>query len=206
LYIPSHFAQNDPAEIHAFVRRHSFATFASAGADGNLIASHLPLLLDERQGSQGALVGHLARANSHWLQLEGRPVVAIFTGPHAYISPTWYAEPNTVPTWNYAAVHGYGTCRLVHDARELMGILQDYVTVYEGSLPEPWQFDAESEFAQRLAGQVVGFRVEIARWEAKWKLGQNHSPERRHRTIAALEQQADAGAREIAALMRANAD
>ena len=206
MYIPPQFGQHDPAAIRSFVRRHSFATFTSTSADGNLVASHLPLLLDEHAGSQGTLVGHMARANPQWHALEGRPALAVFTGPHAYISPTWYAEPNTVPTWNYTAVHVCGTCRLVHDVDELGRILQDFVAFHEGSMPEPWQFDSKTDFARRLAAQVVGFRVDISHWEAQWKLGQNHSAARRRLTIAALNAQSDSGAREIADLMRATLD
>src|SRR5688500_1428466 len=117
MYVPPPFAQHDPVAIRSFVRRHRFATLTSASATG-----------DEAAGPHGTLVGHLARINSQWHSLEGRPVLAVFTGPHAYISPTWYAEPNTVPTWNYTAVHAYGICRLVHDVDELGRILQDFVT------------------------------------------------------------------------------
>ena len=203
MHVPSLFAQHDPVAIRSFIRRHSFATFTSVSANGDLAASHLPLLLDEEAGSQGTLIGHMAQANPQWQLLDGRPILAVFTGPHAYISPTWYAEPNTVPTWNYTAVHVYGTCRLIHDADELGGILQDTVTYYEGSMPEPWQFKPETDFARRLAAQVVGIRVEISHWEAQWKLGQNHAASRRRLTIAALDAQSDAGAREIADFMRA---
>ena len=91
----------------------------------------------------------------------------------------------------------------MQDTAELVRILQDYTTFYEDSMPQPWRFDAETDFAQRLAAQVVGFRIAISRWEAKWKLGQNHPVDRRRRTIAALDAQPDPTAREIAALMRA---
>src|SRR6185503_5691895 len=129
-------------------------------------------------------------------------VLAIFTGPHAYVSATWYAEPNTVPTWNYTAVHVYGICRLVHEKAEIIRMLQDCVNFYEGSMQKPWRFNSETDFAERLAAQVVGFRIEISRWEAKWKLGQNHPSSRRRRAIAALDRQPNNGAHEIAALMR----
>jgi transcriptional regulator len=130
-------------------------------------------------------------------------VLAVFTGPHAYISPTWYAEANTVPTWNYTAVHVHGICRLVHDGEQLLHMLQKHVTFYESSMPEPWHFDSQTDFARKLAAQVVGLRIEILRFEAKWKLGQNHSADRRRRTIEALDAQSNTGAREIADLMRA---
>jgi transcriptional regulator len=95
---------------------------------------------------------------------------------------------------------------LVQDVEEITCILQDYVTYYEAPMPEPWRFDSKADFARQLAAQVVGFRVEISKWEAKWKLGQNQSSSRRRRTIAALEAQSGEGTREVAALMRATLD
>lgn len=209
MYVPPCFAQHDSATLQAFVRANSFAALVSAGDDGAPVASHLPLLLDENQGAQGALVGHLARANPQWRQLEGQQVLAVFSGPHAYISPTWYAEELTadgtqhvVPTWNYTAVHVYGACRLEHDLDATLAILRRYVEFYERGQPAPWKFAADTDFARRLAEQVVGFQIEITRWEGKWKLGQNHPAQRRARTAAALAALDDADSQAIAELMR----
>ena len=108
MYIPKSFQVTDPEVLAAFIRAHSFATLVSA-VDGTPFATHLPLLLD-----QGTLLGHVARANPHWQAFDGqREALAIFHGPHAYISPTWYATGPAVPTWNYAAVHVYGAPRLI---------------------------------------------------------------------------------------------
>src|SRR5689334_21322792 len=99
--------------MHEFIRRHSFATLVTISSSGP-VASHLPLLLDAEAGPHGSLLGHMARANPQWRTAEGE-ALAIFLGPHAYVSPAWYGEPGTVPTWNYVAVHAYGTFRLVEE-------------------------------------------------------------------------------------------
>ena len=122
MYIPASFAEPDVTRLHDFMRRYSFAVLTSLQADG-LVASHLPLLLDPGAGPQGHLFGHMARANSHWRDVRGE-VLAVFSGPHAYVSPSWYEEPGTVPTWNYVAVHARGTFHLVEERDDLLHILQ----------------------------------------------------------------------------------
>ena len=128
----------------------------------------------------------MARANPQWRCLDGQQVLAVFSGPHAYISPTWYQAENVVPTWNYVAVHAYGEFRLVDEAKDLTDILTATVRHYERSKPQPWTIDTGTEFFQKFMRAVVGFRVEITRLEGKWKLNQNHPPERRERVIRAL--------------------
>src|SRR5262249_58448970 len=118
IYTPASFAETDVGKLHAFVRRQSFATLVSASS-GGLVASHLPLLLDTQAGRLGHLLGHMARANPQWRQIDG-DVLAVFHGPHTYISPSWYAEPGLVPTWNYVAVHAYGTLQLVEKPEDLL--------------------------------------------------------------------------------------
>jgi transcriptional regulator len=161
----------------------------------------LPFLLDRSAGSNGSLVGHLARANPQWEQLEGKTVLAVFSGAHAYISPTWYEAENVVPTWNYAAVHVYGKLRLIQDEPTLMNIVRAFVQHYEGNMPKPWSFDDSSSFAKKLIAQIVGFRIEIERIEGKWKLNQNHPVQRRKKVISALRQQGGANAEAVAEMM-----
>src|SRR5438067_12583233 len=119
MYVPAAFAVTDTAKLHPFMRQNSFAVLTSH-AGGGLIASHLPLLLDADAGPHGHLLGHMARANPQWRDVRGE-VMAIFSGPHAYVSPSWYEEEGTVPTWNYVAVHAYGTFRVVEDMDILLG-------------------------------------------------------------------------------------
>ena len=156
---------------------------------------------DADVGPQGHLIGHMARANPQWRDLRGE-VMAIFSGPHAYVSPSWYEEEGTVPTWNYIAVHAYGTVRLVEEPEDLSRILSATVAAYEGSMLRPWTLDTGTVYFQRMMRAVVGFRITIDRLEGKWKLSQNHPPERRQKVIRALEQSDGQDANEVARLMR----
>jgi transcriptional regulator len=201
MYIPDAFHETDPDQLCAFVARNSFGMLVSQ-VDGEPFVTHLPFLLQRQDGRLVALVGHVARANPQWQGLEGQPALAVFPGPHAYISPAWYEAENVVPTWNYVAVHVYGTVRLIESPEALTDLVQQFVTVYEANRPQPWQFNADSEFAQRLVRLIVGFRIEVSRIEGKWKLNQNHAPERRERVAQALFQSDDPNAKEIARLMQ----
>src|SRR5688572_13248426 len=118
MYVPSHFNVTDLATLHDAIERYSFATLVSQSS-GKLEASHLQLLLDRDAGLQGTLVGHMARANLQWQLAAGQEVLAIFSGPHAYISPQWYSAEAVVPTWNYVAVHAYGRLELIEDAAQV---------------------------------------------------------------------------------------
>jgi transcriptional regulator len=199
VYIPSAFAQTDTPRLHEFMRRNSFAVLTTNDGPG-LVASHLPLLLEADVGPHGRLFGHMARANPQWRKVEGE-ALAVFSGPHAYVSPTWYEEAGTVPTWNYVAVHAYGTLRVVEERDALMDILRRSVAAYEGPRPEPWPFDESAPHVGKMLGAIVGFRIEITRLEGKWKLGQNHPEERRRKVARALAARPDEDSRAIAALM-----
>jgi transcriptional regulator len=202
MYIPPAFQGPEPAALLDFIEAHGFGLVIS-GLDAEICATHLPLLVRRDVGRHGQLVGHMARANPHWRQMAGQTVLAVFTGPHAYISPSWYEAENVVPTWNYVAVHAQGTCQLVEDEQSVARILTDYVNTFERSLPEPWTIDPGSDFFPRLAQQIVAFEIDIERLEGKWKLSQNHSAERREKVARQLAHSDDAAAREIAKLMRA---
>jgi len=209
MYIPAHFAAPDQESLYAAVERYSFATLVSLRPSGGITASHLPLLLerprtDGIQSLPAALVGHMARANPQWRDAAGQEVLAIFSGPHAYISPTWYESKQVVPTWNYVAVHACGQLELVEDATAAEAILRRTVALYEAGQPRPWTLDEPAEFVERLTAQIVAFRIPIARIEGKWKLNQNHPADRRAKVIAALEQQGDENSREIARLMQSS--
>ena len=201
MYTPAHFAETDLAKLHDAIEAYSFAALVSE-KEGELTASHLPLLLEREAGERGTLLGHMAKANDQWEQAAGGEVLAIFAGPHAYISPTWYEEEKVVPTWNYVAVHAYGRLELVRDSREKLEILRQTVSVYERNMPVPWIMPEESEFALRLVDQIVAFKISLRRLEGKWKLNQNHPLARRQRVIAALTSRQDQASREIAGLMK----
>ena len=200
MYTPASFAETDPAALGQFMAEHAFALLVSQRNSG-LVASHLPLLVEWSAEQPSALVGHLARANSQWKELAGQEVLAIFSGPHAYISPRWYAERNTVPTWNYTAVHAYGVFHILDDA-ETCRVLERSVQEFEDGLPAPWSMEEnDAELLEKLRPQIVGFRIQITRLEGKLKLNQNHSVERRKRVIEQLQAQPTPNRTAIAELM-----
>jgi transcriptional regulator len=201
MYVPAAFAESDLTKLHDFIEQNSFGLLVS-NVDGLPFASHLPFLLERQTGPQGTLVGHLARANPQWAAANGQSVLAIFSGPHAYISPTWYEADHVVPTWNYVAVHSFGRFQIVEDEPSLLQIVQRFVQFYELGMPRPWSFNASTTFMKRMLGQIVGFRIEIDKIEGKWKLNQNHPVERRKKVIAALRQQGDENSQSTAALMQ----
>ena len=201
MYIPAYFREDDQTVQHDFIEQNSFGLFVSQ-LEGAPFATHLPFALDRQQGPHGELTGHIARANPQWTQFSDQVSLAVFSGPHTYISPTWYQADHMVPTWNYVAVHAYGQAELVSDESELLTILQRTVQFYESALPQPWTFDRSSTFIERMLNQIVGFRIKIERLEGKWKLNQNHPAERRERVAQVLRSQADENSLAIANLMQ----
>jgi transcriptional regulator len=202
MYLPTAFAEADVTKLHDFIEQHSFGLLVSQ-VEGVPFATHLPFLLDRTTRPHGSLVGHVARANPQWQEAGGQTALAIFSGPHAYISPTWYEAEQVVPTWNYTAVHAYGRVQVIEDKSALLHIVRAMVRVYEQAMPRPWSFDPSSTFVDRLLAQIVGFRIEIEKIEGKWKLNQNHPPERRQKVVRALRERPDENAQAIAALMQA---
>lgn len=203
MYIPASFAENDPQVLADFMRAHSFATLVCQ-VEGVPFATHLPLYYDEKEN---ALLGHMARANPQWQSLESAgEVLAIFAGPHAYISPTYYAENTAVPTWNYAALHVYGRTVLVEELAEQKRILQILTSAYEGVRAEPWGLDwMRSEHVKKLAA-IAFFRIEIKKIEGKFKLSQNRSEADQRAAAEALGEVDTDNARGVAAMMRRQLD
>ena len=202
MYTPFSFVENDLSKLHSCIEENSFATLVTTDSTGP-VASHLPLLLDRNAGPTGTLIGHMAKANSQWRDIKNAAALAIFHGPHAYVSPGWLGEQNVVPTWNYVAVHATGKVKLVEDQTELLDIVRRYVNFYEASMPEPWQLGtADPEFIEKLLDAIVGFTIEISSIEGKWKLNQNHPEERRQKIIAGLQSRPGENNSQIAELMQ----
>ena len=201
VYLPPAFTETRPQVLIEHIERHDFGLLVSCGAAG-LVASHIPFLT-ERDGEELHLVGHLARPNPQVVQLaQGGEVLAIFSGPHAYISPGWYAGGPSVPTWNYVDVHAYGRVRLVEDADWLRRILRLLSDRHEARNPTPWRMQdlPETYLAGMLKG-IIGLDVSVSRLEGKFKLSQNRPAADRPLVIAALEQRGDADALALARLM-----
>jgi transcriptional regulator len=203
MYVPKQFQITDTAWCHALMRAQSFAVMITADDAGAPFATHLPILVDPARGSLGTLRGHVARANPHWHYVAARrPTLVIFSGAHAYVSPSWYATHPSVPTWNYVAVHATGTGTLVEEPERVKTLLADLVRTYESGGPTAWSF--ESLAADYLAGMqrgIVAFEIPIERLEGKAKLSQNRDAVDQARTREALAASDDPLARAVAALM-----
>ena len=201
MYVPNHFAMTDVATLHALVRERSFATLVSV-LDGEPFATHVPLLLDADRGPLGTIVGHVARGNPHARAFDGAtPALAIFRGPHAYVSPRWLASEPNVPTWNYLTVHAVGRPRVQDDAKRVRDLLVRTAAAYESG-PTPWTLDAvPGRYAEKLANAIVAFDMPIEKLLGKHKLSQNKSPADRAGVAAALRAQDEPDALAIASAM-----
>jgi transcriptional regulator len=202
VYLPPAFTEARPEVLIAHIERYDFGLLTSHGADG-LIASHIPFLI-ERDGDQLHLHGHLARPNPQVGHLaKGGEVLAIFHGPHAYISPSWYVNGPSVPTWDYVDVHAYGTVRLVDDDDWLRQLLRRLSERHEARNAVPWRMqDLPEAYLQGMLKGIVGLDVTVTRLEGKYKLSQNRPAADRPCVIAALEGRNDADAHAVAHLMR----
>jgi transcriptional regulator len=186
------------------MQTYNFATVVTTQADGVPLASHIPLLIDTTRGAYGTLIGHLARANDQWKSMSSQEVLVIFQGPHAYVSPSWYQEHPSVPTWDYAVVHAYGKSRVIQDAGELEIMLRNLVQTHEARFEYPWSIDQAQDFVHKRLPAVVGFEIEITRLEGKFKLSQNRSEEDQQLVIQNLEQLHEPLATEVAQLLTQN--
>ena len=192
MYVPPHFAETDVEKLHEAIRHSGLPILITPGADG-LIASHVPLMLDPAPAPYGTLLGHFSAANPH-AKPTGTETLAIFTGPDAYISPNWYKTKDetgkVVPTWNYVAIHAYGTLELFTDAASLHALVSRLTDLHETGIPNPWKVaDAPEAYIQGQLKGIVGFRMPITRLQGKWKMSQNRPPADRAGVKAALEEQ-----------------
>ena len=152
-------------------------------ANAPLVATHLPLVVKDAS-PHGLLEGHFARSNSHWETLAGHETLVIFSGPHSYISPAQYGDPLSVPTWNYIAVHAYGTLSLIEDDPGKEALLKGLIEIHDPAWYEKWLAMPDGFRRTMLAG-IVGFRIPIARIDGKFKISQNRKPEERRNVHAA---------------------
>ncbi|HET7216085.1 MAG TPA: FMN-binding negative transcriptional regulator [Terriglobia bacterium] len=200
MYIPEFSHQKDRAAALEFMQANPFAILVSAG-DGTPFATHIPVLATEAAG--GILLrAHVARANPHWKMLEqDQETLTIFHGPHAYISPSLYGSRESVPTWNYAAVHAYGRARVFHDPEALTAVLLETIDRFEQAYLDRWR-DLNENYRAKMLGNIVGFEIPVDRLEAKFKLSQNRPKADQARVIQSLESSADTSISGVAKLMR----
>jgi transcriptional regulator len=188
LYQPKHFIQDDPAALAALMRDHPLAMLVHTGPDG-LTADHVPLEFD---AATQTLRGHVARANPLWRQAAGQPVLAVFRGPEAYVSPSWYPSKaehhKVVPTWNYAVVHAHGPLAAVEDAPWLHALVSRLTAHHEAPRAQPWAVaDAPADYVQQMLRAIVGIEIGVERLVGKWKVSQNRPAADREGVAGALE-------------------
>jgi transcriptional regulator len=208
MYLPKHFEQPDADAVAALLAAHPLATLLWSGP-GSLEAEHLPLRWERGpdDGEHGTLRGHVARANPVWREAAGQAVLAVFRGPQAYVSPSWYPSKaehgKVVPTWNYAVAHLHGPLRVVDDAAWLRAFVGRLTDAHEAAFPSPWQVsDAPGDFIDQMLRAIVGIEIPVARLQAKWKTSQNRSAADRAGVAAGLAAGLGDDAAMMAALVR----
>ena len=178
MYVPKHYAVTDRSKMLDFINKNGFGIlFSHTGAEP--MASHLPFILDENSGEHGLILGHMAKANRQWRYADGQQVLVVFHGPHTYVSPTWYEAEETVPTWDYVAVHATGVFKALEGRSELEDSVGRLTGQHEALQPNPWQPDFTTDYSDQMLKRIVAFQIEITSLQGKWKLNQNHLEERR---------------------------
>jgi transcriptional regulator len=204
MYIPTHFAVSDPAVLHRIIREHPLGMLVRQGTD-SLDADHIPFEFNPATGPLGTLTAHVARANPLWQQcVTGSPVMVVFRGAEAFISPSWYPSKHEhhrhVPTWNYEVVHVHGRLRVIDDVTHVRGVVARLTREHETGLPQPWKMgDAPADYLDEQLRHILGIEVDITRIEAKRKLSQNRDDRDFASTVAGVEAQ---GNHTLAAAMR----
>jgi len=205
MYTPPAFREDDPAALRAIMREARLATLVTATADG-LVATPLPLFLDETEGALGTLYGHLARANPQWTLEPACEALAVFAGPDAYVTPSWYPSKRehgkVVPTWNYVAVHACGPVEFFEDRERLRDAVTRLTELYERPRADPWAVtDAPKDFIDAQLRGIVGVRMPIARIEGKRKMSQNRPQADREGVAVGLGASGSEADRRVAALV-----
>jgi transcriptional regulator len=191
MYTPKHFFESRLPVLHEMIRAQPFATLV-ANADRGPSVVHVPLLLDDSRGEYGVLQGHVARANSIWKELRSEPLVlALFQGPHHYISPNWYPAKlehgKVVPTWNYVVVHARGTIKWIEEPKWLLNFLEKLTNSQEDGRDRPWRVgDAPADYIERMLRAIVGLEIDVSEIGGTWKLSQNRSTDDQAGVVAGL--------------------
>lgn len=200
MYIPPYFVNADRSEALAFIKRFPFGLLISNGVNGP-VSTHLPFIFHESDGKLW-LTSHLSADNEQASLLENSPVLAVFSEPHAYISPALYDRKENVPTWNYVAVHCRGNARVLKGDDNKVQVLERTISVFEPTYLEQWR-GLSAKYKAGLLGELVAFEIEVTELQAGSKLSQNKSRAERERIAAQLSDSTDAAAAELAAYMKA---
>jgi transcriptional regulator len=188
MYIPSYFKVPAKETLCDILPQASFADLITVDSSGLPVATHLPLLYAADEGEFGTIYGHVARANPHWALFENRQSLINFRGPHAYVSPRFYATQINVPTWNYVAVHASGGIEIISNVTDVISVLKNLSDENEEGATEPWRVeDFDQKRLTAMTKAIVAFKLPVQKLEAKAKLGQNKKEEDRNAVADALE-------------------
>lgn len=200
MYQPAHFRSTEVQQALRLISEQPLALLVGPDAQGDSFGSHLPLIA-EPSGDGFMLEGHMARANPHWGWLsQQQRLLAVFSGPGAYVSPRHYDSVQNVPTWNYAALHAYGDIELIVACADKDALLKRLIGRFEPEYAEQWR-GLSPDYQHKLLGAIVGFRIRVTRWELKLKLSQNRAAVERQRIREALAASERGEARDVAAWM-----
>ena len=207
MYIPKANEESDIDVLHALIRTHPLGTWVAV-SEGELVANHIPFLLDATRNEYGTLTGHVARANAIWrTHSRDVPSIITFQGPQTYITPSWYpgkhAHGKEVPTWNYAVVHAYGIPNVIEDRDWLLKHVAQLTDTHEAQQALPWKVsDAPAEYINRLLNAIVGIEIPIVKLVGKWKASQNRSEADKLGVVAGLMNRGDDASLSMAALVK----
>jgi transcriptional regulator len=206
MYLPKQFEETRLDVLHQLVRSHPLGTFVILG-ETELVANHMPFLIDSRQGPYGTLRMHVARSNPVWKQF-GKPIeaLAVFQGPESYITPSWYpskhADGKVVPTWNYAVVHAYGQPRAIEDPTWLLEHVTQLTAEHEAGQTLPWKVsDAPEDYRDQMVSRIVGIEMPLSKIQGKWKVSQNRPLADQLGVVAGLQSRATEQSRAMAQLV-----
>ncbi len=199
MYIPKHFENTDTGEIVAFMQQYSFGVIVTTQNE-HLEATHIPFVI-EQDGDRVTITSHFAKANPQAQQLLDNEVMVIFSEPHAYVSPKHYEKEQSVPTWNYIAVHAYGKARIIDDQEGQLLMMEKMINQYDTAYLNQWN-NLPDEFKTKMLKGIVAFEIKVTSLQAKNKLSQNRSETEREKIIKAFEKSADGNEQAIAEYMK----
>ncbi len=200
MYIPKINLMTDRGEITEFMKNFSFATIITSENDVPT-ATHLPFVVEVRENNTIVLYSHFAKANPQWKNLEQKQILVIFSGPHAYISTENYEQALNVPTWNYVAVHAYGSAKIIENQTQLMQLLEHTIHYYDKTFENQWA-NLPNDYKNSMANGIIGFEIQVSHIEAKKKLSQNKSTIEKNNIIQNLSSSNDSSASQLADYMR----
>lgn len=201
MYNPSSFKVDDPDILFELITAHNFGLIFSQHTEVAEV-THLPFLVDRSQGDKGVLIAHFARANKHWKQIDpNKELLCVFQGPQTYISPSWYIDRETVPTWNYATVHVRGQAKLIHNPSELRAMVTQLTHQHEAQVDSDWDLSEGESMMETDLKAIVGIIIEITHLEGKFKFNQNRSKEDQQSVITHLDKKGDS---DVSTIMKKN--